>query len=333
MFSMVYFCQSFLQESRMGVIISLLIYCIMSFFYLPLNSPIADKSFIYLICIFFPPANLLLGMKENKKNLSVSVTKNGTPISNDEYTVTWGDKINAGTYLVYVNFIKNYYGTWTNSYTISPLSLIDTTIHLTDTTTNIDLNNNNYVIVYDGLTHYIDFTVTYNFYETDNCVFTHPLIEDEDYEIASNSELSGTNEGVYFISITGLNNFIDNNGCTWYILNADPDVEIYNNGTSNVSVLSDRGEYYFTCVNNSIRGGTLYYKISHGSQISHPGSNTSAYSYSKTINDNSVVTLDDEIINTLGSHYLYGYYVPNNQYQNSVQLTCWMSLQPWMPGE
>ena len=62
MFSMVYFFQSFLQESRMGVIISLLIYCIMSFFYLPLNSPIADKSFIYLICIFFPPANLLLGM-------------------------------------------------------------------------------------------------------------------------------------------------------------------------------------------------------------------------------------------------------------------------------
>ena len=271
-----------------------------------------------------------------QKNLSVSVTKNGTPISNDEYTVTWGDKINAGTYLVYVNFIKNYYGTWTNSYTISPLSLIDTTIHLTDTTTNIDLNNNNYVIVYDGLTHYIDFTVTYNFYESDNCVFTHPLVEDEDYEIASNSELSGTNEGVYFISITGLNNFIDNNGCTWYILNADPDVEIYNHGTSNSSISYygwDGGwDVYFTCVNNSIRGGTLYYKISHGSQISHPGSNISAYSYSKIINANSVVTLDDEGINTWGDHYLYGYYVPNNHYQNSVQLTCSMYAEVAVPG-
>ena len=268
-----------------------------------------------------------------EKNLSVSVTKNGTPIPNDEYTVTWGDKINAGTYLVYVTFIKNYMGTWTQSYSISGLSLVDTTIHLTDTTTWIDLDNNN-VIIYDGLTHYIEYTITYNFYETDNCVFTHPLVEDEDYEIASNSDLSGTNEGVYYISITGLNNFDNSsNGTTWYILNEDPDVEVYNNGTSNVSVLSDRGEYYFTCVNNSIRGGTLYYKISHGSQISHPGSNANAYSYSKHINANSVVTLDDEIINTLGDHFLYGYYNPDNQYQNSVQLTCRMDLQPWMPGE
>ena len=60
-FSMTYFFQSFLQQSRMGVIISLLIYCIMSFFYLPLDSPAANKSFAYFICIIFPPANLLLG--------------------------------------------------------------------------------------------------------------------------------------------------------------------------------------------------------------------------------------------------------------------------------
>ena len=62
-FSMVYFFQSFLQESRIGVIISLLIYCIMSFLFQPIDSPIADKKLVYLICIFFPTSNLLLGMK------------------------------------------------------------------------------------------------------------------------------------------------------------------------------------------------------------------------------------------------------------------------------
>ena len=60
-FSMIYFFQSFLQESRMGVIISLLIFCIMSFFYLPITSPAVSKSFIYFICIIFPTSNLLLG--------------------------------------------------------------------------------------------------------------------------------------------------------------------------------------------------------------------------------------------------------------------------------
>ena len=61
-FSMTYFFQSFLQESRKGVIISLLCFCIMSFFYLPINSPEINKSIIYLFCILFPPTNLLLGL-------------------------------------------------------------------------------------------------------------------------------------------------------------------------------------------------------------------------------------------------------------------------------
>jgi hypothetical protein len=60
-FSMTFFFQSFLKESRVGVIISLLIFCIMSFFYLPIYSPAANTSFAYFICAIFPPANILLG--------------------------------------------------------------------------------------------------------------------------------------------------------------------------------------------------------------------------------------------------------------------------------
>ena len=60
-FSMTYFFQSFLQESRKGVIISLICFCVMSFLYLPINSPEINKTIIYLFCIFFPPTNLLLG--------------------------------------------------------------------------------------------------------------------------------------------------------------------------------------------------------------------------------------------------------------------------------
>ena len=60
-FSMTYFFQSFLQESRKGVILSLLCYCVMSFLYLPINSPMINKPIIYLFCILFPPTNLLLG--------------------------------------------------------------------------------------------------------------------------------------------------------------------------------------------------------------------------------------------------------------------------------
>ena len=62
-FSMTYFFQSFLQESRVGVIISLLLYCVMSFFSLPMKSPIIYKPILYFICIVFPPTNLLLGFK------------------------------------------------------------------------------------------------------------------------------------------------------------------------------------------------------------------------------------------------------------------------------
>ena len=62
-FSMTYFFQSFLQESRIGVIISLLIYCIMCFFYLPLYTPAANRGLAYFCSIFFPPTNLLLGFE------------------------------------------------------------------------------------------------------------------------------------------------------------------------------------------------------------------------------------------------------------------------------
>lgn len=60
-FSMTYFFQSFLEESRKGVILSLICYCIMSFLYLPINSPEINKYIIFLFCILFPPTNLLLG--------------------------------------------------------------------------------------------------------------------------------------------------------------------------------------------------------------------------------------------------------------------------------
>ena len=61
-FSMTYFFQSFLKVSRMGVIISLLIYCIMSFVYLPMFSPVVNSILRYAFCILFPPTNLLLGL-------------------------------------------------------------------------------------------------------------------------------------------------------------------------------------------------------------------------------------------------------------------------------
>ena len=61
-FSMTFFFQSFLQESREGVILSLLSFCVMSFLYLPINSPEINKVIIYLFCILFPPTNLILGL-------------------------------------------------------------------------------------------------------------------------------------------------------------------------------------------------------------------------------------------------------------------------------
>jgi hypothetical protein len=61
-FSMTYFFQSFLQESRKGVILSLLCFCVMSFLYLPINSPEINKIIVYLFCILFPPTNLILGL-------------------------------------------------------------------------------------------------------------------------------------------------------------------------------------------------------------------------------------------------------------------------------
>ena len=61
-FSMIYFFQSFLQESRKGVILSLLCFCVMSFLYLPINSPEINKMIVYLFCILFPPTNLILGL-------------------------------------------------------------------------------------------------------------------------------------------------------------------------------------------------------------------------------------------------------------------------------
>ena len=61
-FSMTYFFQSFLQDSRNGVILSLLCFCIMTFLYLPINSPEINRMIIYLFCISFPPTNLILGL-------------------------------------------------------------------------------------------------------------------------------------------------------------------------------------------------------------------------------------------------------------------------------
>ena len=86
-FSMTYFFQSFLKVGRMGVIISLIIYCIMGFCYLPIKSPAANQVVVYFLCIIFPPCNLLLGFNtfyvferqfsplNNRLNLDVSSLK------------------------------------------------------------------------------------------------------------------------------------------------------------------------------------------------------------------------------------------------------------------
>ena len=76
-FSMTYFFQSFLRVGRMGVIISLLIYCVMSFVYLPMDSPIVNSGLRYLICILFPPTNLLLGL-----NAFYAFEKEFSPLDN-----------------------------------------------------------------------------------------------------------------------------------------------------------------------------------------------------------------------------------------------------------
>ena len=60
-FSMTYFFQSFQRKSRKGVIVSLLYYCIMSFLYVPINSPIINKKIINTFCVLFPPINLMFG--------------------------------------------------------------------------------------------------------------------------------------------------------------------------------------------------------------------------------------------------------------------------------
>ena len=61
-FSMTYFFQTFLQEGRKGVILSLLCYSIMGSFVLPIDSPVCNKNIINLFCILFPPVNLILGI-------------------------------------------------------------------------------------------------------------------------------------------------------------------------------------------------------------------------------------------------------------------------------
>ena len=76
-FSMTYFFQSFLRVSRLGVIISLLIFCIMSFFYIPMKSPEINNGLRNFICVIFPPTNLLLGF-----NTFYIFEKEFTPLNN-----------------------------------------------------------------------------------------------------------------------------------------------------------------------------------------------------------------------------------------------------------
>ena len=76
-FSMTYFFQSFQTISRFAVIISLLIYCIMSFVYVPLDSPLVNSGFRYFLCLLFPPTTLLLGL-----NSFIAFEKEFTPLDN-----------------------------------------------------------------------------------------------------------------------------------------------------------------------------------------------------------------------------------------------------------
>ena len=61
-YSLVYFFQSFLEKSRIAIILSLLIYCLMFFIALPIYSNAVSRIIKIIFCLFFPPITMQLGI-------------------------------------------------------------------------------------------------------------------------------------------------------------------------------------------------------------------------------------------------------------------------------
>ena len=83
-FSLIFFFQSFLERSIISVIFSLLIYCIMYFLYLPINSNAVKREIKIIFCLLFPPISMQLGINTisnfqinyNKFNKRIFMKKN-----------------------------------------------------------------------------------------------------------------------------------------------------------------------------------------------------------------------------------------------------------------
>ena len=61
-FSLIYFFQSFLDKTRLAIIVSLLIYCLMYFFSFCINSDVPSRVTKFILCIIFPPITMQLGL-------------------------------------------------------------------------------------------------------------------------------------------------------------------------------------------------------------------------------------------------------------------------------
>ena len=61
-YSLIYFFQSFLERTRLAIIVSLLIYSLMYFFSFCFNTSIPKRIFKIIFCILFPPITMQLGI-------------------------------------------------------------------------------------------------------------------------------------------------------------------------------------------------------------------------------------------------------------------------------
>ena len=61
-YSLIYFFQSFLDKTRLAIIVSLLIYCLMYFFSFCINTNVPSRLIKFIFCILFPPITMQLGL-------------------------------------------------------------------------------------------------------------------------------------------------------------------------------------------------------------------------------------------------------------------------------
>ena len=61
-YSLIYFFQSFLERTRIAIIVSLLIYALMYFLFIPVSPSNVAKAVKVIFCILFPPVTLQLGI-------------------------------------------------------------------------------------------------------------------------------------------------------------------------------------------------------------------------------------------------------------------------------